>query len=431
MQEIGGETMKQQIPLTKRNIDRLPFTESGQVIYWDTDLPGFGLLVGKRSKTFLVQVDVKDPTRTKGFRTVKKTLGRYGDLTPEQARKLVNGHHDEQGGFVAGKRLELKSGWTATDNGSNITLRDMLRYYFQEKKRRDGKPFKASTADGYTRIIERHFESWLSLTLPEIARLTPEMAIERYRQMEGKHGAYGTRNAFVMLTAIINYAIIRHPGAISANPFNVLRLGQHMKKIEARTDKLEGNDFKEFYEGIQKFNEITRDAYLFCLFQGLRSEEAAGLKWEHVNLEKKELFIPDTKNRRPLHAPLCQQSLTILKRRKEQNPQESPFVFPSLPRPQCLNKTGHVRLMAAELKAKTGLDITVHGLRRTFITTARRLKIFEDADRLTNHVDASVSGRHYDGTGVDDLRQSLKRIADEIERLMIESVGAKVINFTK
>lgn len=103
-------------------------------------------------------------------------------------------------------------------------------------------------------------------------------------------------------------------------------------------------------------------------------------------------------------------------------------MFPSLPRPQCLNKTGHVRLMAAELKAKTGLNITVHGLRRTFITTARRLKIFEDADRLTNHIDASVSGRHYDGTGVDDLRQSLKRIADEIERLMTEGVGAKVIH---
>ena len=111
--------MKQQIPLTKRNIDRLPFTESGQIIYWDTDLPGFGLLVGKRSKTFLVQVDVKDPTRAKGFRTVKKTLGRYGDLTPEQARKLVNGHHDEQGGFVAGKRLELKSGWTAVSDHEN------------------------------------------------------------------------------------------------------------------------------------------------------------------------------------------------------------------------------------------------------------------------------------------------------------------------
>lgn len=83
--------------------------------------------------------------------------------------------------------------------------------------------------------------------------------------------------------------------------------------------------------------------------------------------------------------------------------------------------------MSAALKLNTGLPITVHGLRRTFVTTARRLKIFEDADRLTNHVDSSISGRHYDATGVDDLRQPLQVIANEIERLMKEGVGAKII----
>jgi len=82
------------------------------------------------------------------------------------------------------------------------------------------------------------------------------------------------------------------------------------------------------------------------------------------------------------------------------------------------NKTGHVRLMATALRLNTGLDITVHGLRRTFITTARRLKIFEDADRLTNHVDSSISGRHYDGTDVEDLRRPLQTIASELERLL-------------
>jgi len=52
--------------------------------------------------------------------------------------------------------------------------------------------------------------------------------------------------------------------------------------------------------------------------------------------------------------------------------------------------------------------MTVHGLRRTFITTGRKLKLFEDTERLTNHLDNSVTGRHYDGTSIDDLRQSLQ-----------------------
>lgn len=413
----------------KKSIDKLPLAHQGQIDYFDTETPGLGLRIGAKTKTFFVKTDVRDATSKTGYRTARKTLGRYGDLTLEEARRMIGGRTEIQSGekvFVPGARLELKSG-PVSDNGATVTLSDMLGFYFQEKKQRDGLPFKPATVKGYTRIIERHFENWLPLTLPEAAKLEEATVIARYKQLEGNSGAYGARNAFVMLTAIVNYALIRHPKAISRNPLKVLRLGNHMKKIEPRTDKLEGNDFKTFHEGIQRFNEITRDAYLVCLYQGLRSEEAAGLEWEHVNLEKGELFIPDTKNRHALHVPLCRQSLAILKRRQEGSLLGSTFVFPSLPRPQCLNKTGHVRLMAAELKAKTGLNITVHGLRRTFITTARRLKIFEDADRLTNHVDSTVTGKHYDGTGVDDLRQPLQVIANEIERLMLEGIGAKVI----
>jgi integrase len=415
---------------SKTDIDQIPLTKGKQVDYSDTKTPGLYLRAGSKTKTFFAKTDVRDATTKTGYRTVKKTIGRYGDLTLEQARKMIEGRTEVKNGekvFVPGARLELKAG-SATDKGATIALGHMLDFYFSEKKRSDGKTFKPATVKGYTRIILRHFETWLPLTLPEVAKLTPEMVIERHKQIAGKHGAYAARNAFTMLTAVVNYALIRHPGAISVNPFNVLRLGKHMKKIEARTDRLEGNDFKTFHEGIQKFNEITKDCYQFCLYHGLRSEEAAGLEWEHVNTEKQELFIPDTKNRKALFVPLSRQSLAILNRRKAHNPEGNPFVFPSLPRPQCLNKTGHVRLMAAELKAKTGLNITIHGLRRTFITTGRRLKIFEDTDRLTNHVDASISGKHYDGTGVDDLRQPLQTIANEIERLMVEGIGAKIIH---
>lgn len=416
------------IDLTKRNIDRIAFSDEGQAVYWDATIPGFGLIVGKRSKTFFVQADVKDPTKLKGYRTVKKSLGRYGDLTPEQARKLVNGHHDENGDFVVGKRHELKQ--NITGSGKDVTLKEMLNAYFTEKRTRYGEKHKPSTVTGYTRIIERHFPSWLPLTLPEIAKLTPETVIKRHTQIETneEHGPYAARNAFVMVTAIINYAMVKYPGRIRTNPFNVLRLGKHLKPVKHRTECLTGEDFRTFHNGIQKFNEITKDAYLMCLYHGMRStSEAASLQWEHVSLEKQELTIPDTKNRHPLHVPLCRQSVEILNRRLLRNPERNPFVFPSLPRPQCLNKTGHVRLIAAELRAKTGLNLTVHALRRSFITIGKKLRLHEEADRLTNHVDSSVTGKHYDGREADDLRIPLQAIANEIERLMKDGIGAKVI----
>jgi hypothetical protein len=65
------------IKFTKTEIDRLKNTTKGQIIYWDTETPGLGLVVGMNVKTFRLQLDVKDSSRASGYRTLKKTLGRY------------------------------------------------------------------------------------------------------------------------------------------------------------------------------------------------------------------------------------------------------------------------------------------------------------------------------------------------------------------
>jgi hypothetical protein len=45
-----------------------------------------------------------------------------------------------------------------------------------------------------------------------------------------------------------------------------------------------------------------------------------------------------------------------------------------------------------------------------------------------NHVDSSVDGKHYDGTGVEDLRETCQMIGDTIKRYMLESTST-VIQF--
>ena len=49
---------------TKNYIDNLPNSDK-QKIYWDATLPGFGISVGSRSKTFIVQLEVRGKTRRK------------------------------------------------------------------------------------------------------------------------------------------------------------------------------------------------------------------------------------------------------------------------------------------------------------------------------------------------------------------------------
>ena len=69
--------------LTKRNIDskkHIPPVDKGQVDYFDEELKGLVLRVGKLSKVVYVQVDVSDDVTGK-FKTVKEKIGAYGVFT--------------------------------------------------------------------------------------------------------------------------------------------------------------------------------------------------------------------------------------------------------------------------------------------------------------------------------------------------------------
>lgn len=420
------------IKFTKTEIDKLKHPESGQVIYWDVNTPGLGLVVGTKSKAFRLQLDVKDTSKPKGYRTVKKTLGRYGtDITLEQARAMVSGYVDQESGqAVLGERIKIKMSDPAASAGESVTLQELVKSYFTETKRRDGKERRESSAIAYQKLIERHYEGWMTLTLKDVNELTPDVVMEKFQQVAAG-GAMTARNSAVMLSAVLNYGLAKYPGTLKSNPLAILtsRHVNVMKKIEPRHECLiydaekKRNDFPIFFKGLATLSEIRRDLILFTLYTGMRHMESATVEWKHIDLEHKELHIKDTKNRQDLHIPLNRQAVTILERRKAQAPEGGTYVFPGV---ISSNKTGHATMRSNDLRTVTGLDMTIHALRRTFITTGRKLKRREDTDALTNHVDGTMAGKHYDETSIEDLRETTQMIGDTIERRMLEEKG-KVI----
>ncbi|MEZ4600765.1 MAG: tyrosine-type recombinase/integrase [Syntrophotaleaceae bacterium] len=404
------------IKFTKEDIENLQFT-GRPIDYFDSETAGLGLRVGKISKTFFCKVDVKDASAKRGYRTVREIIGRFGDITLSQAKKLVGGYDDRGKTFVPGRRLELKRSKTKVE-GLDVTLLEMFHQYLSEKNTPRGNKRKEVTKTDYERRFNQHFQCWHKMTLPEIAeKLTNVLLIDLHTKISIANGNYAARNAFVILNAVLNHACFKYPGAMPSNPLKSMmdKKAGILAPIKTRNECLRNEDFRKFYIGIQTFNPATRDCYLLALYQGLRSQEASALRWDQVSLEKNEIRIPDTKNREDLHVPLARQSIEIIRRRRQEVPDENPWVFASSSR---LNKTGHVRLTAQSLRDKTGLKMTVHGLRRSFITTGRKLQLAREADRLTNHLDPSISGRKYDETEAEDYREPLQKIVDSMERLM-------------
>ncbi|HIJ81377.1 MAG TPA: DUF4102 domain-containing protein [Desulfuromonadales bacterium] len=166
------------LKLTKSNLDKLEFPASGQVDYWDTELPGFGLRVGKETKTFMVKVDVKVPVADgsqKPYKTVKEMIGRYGVCTPEQAR-----------GEAVDRIKKIKAGMPTTDAPPVIlTLSEMADRYLKDNTRSVG------TEKKYSALFKTGvFSEWGKLPINVASEIEPDVIIGVFSQVSKDNGLF-------------------------------------------------------------------------------------------------------------------------------------------------------------------------------------------------------------------------------------------------
>ena len=106
----------QHLTLSKRIVDRLS-VEDKDTVFWDRDLPGFGIRVyPSGAKVYVVQ------TRAFG-RSKRVTVGRHGEIAPDQARK-------EAAGIIA--RVKAGESPVLEDPVPQPTVGDLAERYQRE-----------------------------------------------------------------------------------------------------------------------------------------------------------------------------------------------------------------------------------------------------------------------------------------------------------
>lgn len=387
--------------LTKSVVDKLEFTEKGQAFYWDDEIPGFGMYVGTKSKTWCVQQRI-------GNKTKRVVLGKYPAKTAEQARTAAKkgiGKLAEGIDPVKEKReKKIKA----------VTLGEVFTAFL------DSRQLKPKTVKDYTGVMNNIYPDWQKLPITDISRDAVERRHKKIGEERGE--AYANLGART-LRSVLNYASAKYEtgkglSILPENPVKRISQTRSWYKVERRTGHLKPHQLTAWFDAVLNIdNDTIRDYLLFVLLTGCRKDESAKLQWTDIDLTDASYVLRDPKNHRPIQLPLSDYLADMLTTRKANS--NSAFVFPG---DGVRGYLVEPKRQLAKIIEKTEMPFSMHDLRRSFVTIAESLDISSFAVKaLVNHKQGDDVTSGYIQMNVERLRQPMQTITD----FMLKSAGLK------
>lgn len=403
--------------LTKSLLDKLKPIEGKDYSVWDSEVVGFGVRVkpsGKRS--FQIKY------RTENGRQRKTTLGSYGQLTVEQARKLAQ----KEMGLVADGHdpAEIR-----LQKRKAQTISELCDRYMEDARAGRilyrGKAKSQSTMDIDNGRIERHIKPLLGARRIDIlsrgdvekflfAVRDGKTAIRQktgFRGVANVRGGLGTAKKSVsLLSAIYRYAI--KEGLTENNPCQYVELPADNKK----TRFLREEEYARLGAALKTIGVSTSydracEAILALALTGCRRQEILNLRANEIDREGRCLRLSHTKTGAQIR-PCGQAALSVLT--KAAKSYESDYVFPSK---RIDGPLVNIRIPMKLVCEEAGLDdVTPHTLRHSYATVAHELGYSElTIAGLLGHRLNSVTSRY--AHHVDHV---LANAADKVSEVVLE-----------
>jgi integrase len=318
--------------LTKKIIDASAPSDKRYDL-WDSQISGFGVRIGTSGvKTFLVRYRADGGGRTAPRRYV--TVGRYGTLTVEQARKKAQQllAAATVGEDPASQRDALRNEMRI--NGL-IDLYELEGCYIQ-RGIRQGEPMKDRTKAYTLGRLRHHVVPLLGakrvseVQAGDIERFFRDVAagktasdtkLGKRRRIVVRGGEGAARKVFRDLSAVLR-------GLVEANPCDTAVV----KKTDNRRERfLSIAEIKQLGEALDALeaegvNRKALDITRLWVLTGCRRQEIAELKWSEIDFERGLLVLADTKTGRSIR-PLARAALNLLG--QIEKVEDSDFVFPA------------------------------------------------------------------------------------------------------
>jgi integrase len=397
------------ISFTKTALDALEGKPARYFVY-DTKVPGLALQITPAgTKTFYLYrwLDGK-PQRIR--------LGGYPDMSPELARKQASALNGDIAQGINPVAIRQAQAQQCADR-ERLALGKVLEAYLTAKRN-----LKASTCKNYRDALRLYLSDWKDWPLTDI---TQSRVVEHHAALIDQHGGARANLAMRVLSALFNFAAGEYLNLdgtpqITQNP--VKRLGQlgSWARVERRQTLVKVAQMPAWWVGVQTLDSTGRDYLMLMMLTGLRREEAAGLRWEHIDLNERTLTVKATKNHGDHTLPTGDYLTALLERRKAYIGDSSAFVFPGQNQRRRLDQPISSSQYYCD-KASTAAQVkfTAHDLRRSFITVAESLDIPAYAlKRLLNHRHERDVTQGYIVLDIERLRDPMQKIETYLLRAM-------------
>ena len=402
----------QQTKLTKEVLDKLPPAATGQYIVRDTEEAGFFVVVGARTKTFTVQVDVLDVLGRRA--TKKRAVGKWPQMGVAEARKAakeVKVALGNEGVRAKDKPMTFAEGWAE--------LKAVLVRQVEAGQR---SPRTLETYEYGAKLLS----DWDDVPLSRLSSVANEVIGKKHAEITQERGPRAADFAMISLRRVYNHAYKRQ---LDKNLPHFNPVASMVLVAPARRDTAMGEgELAEWHRKLRALpNPVRQEFHLFTLLSGSRAGALTVARWEHLNMKRRVLHIPKPKGgaKRAFDIPLSRAMIECLARARRAGQMvnavnAAEWIFPGdLSRSHKPGFEGHIveyREDRADLP-KWGGD-----LRQTYKTLSTEAGLSKtDVMILMNHADGDVS----------DGYMTRSKVAEAYQRAQQEAMSRYIMGCIK
>jgi integrase len=381
--------------LTKRTVDQIA-PGPLESIYWDDELRGFGVRVWPSGRKVYLAM-----TRVKG-RLRKITIGPHGPITAEKAR--VRAHE-----IIS----EAKAGRDPAKEQDQArkapTMKGLGERFLMEHVALRCKP---STQIEYKRAIVNFINPKLGAR--KVTDIERKDIAELHHSLS--HIPYQANRTFGVLSKMFNLAEEWGLRPDGSNPC------LHVKKYteQKRARFLSPKEFAALGAALRDAEQdgcetqSAVDAIRLLMLTGCRLGEIMTLKWDYVDLNMRELRLPDSKTGAKI-VHFGKTAVDVLQGIKKLD--DNPYVITGKKQGSRLTDLQHPW---RRIRAKAGLDdVRIHDLRHSYASGALALgEGLPMIGKLLGHTQVQTTAR-YAHLANDPVKSAAGRVSDTIGAAML------------